>query len=84
MIPIRVEADILPTTKRRATASAEQLDLHRARVRRRVIKGVSLRKGTLRQTDKQSLQRICVRGALGGVTIPSRAVSREDGSFIEV
>lgn len=83
MVSIRVKAYILPSTKRRATASAEQLDLDGTRVRR-IIEGVPLRDGTFGQADEQSLQRICVCGALAGITVPSRTVGREDCSFIEV
>lgn len=64
VITIRVEAHILPSTKWRATASAEQLDLDRPRVGR-IIKNVPLWNGTFRQTDEQSLHGICVCGAFG-------------------
>lgn len=83
MISIRVEAHILPSTKRCATASAEQLNLDRSCVGW-IIENVPLWNSTLRQTDEQSLHGICVGGALGRVTIPSRAVSREDRGIIKV
>lgn len=83
MVPTRVQAYILSTSKRLATASAEQLDLDRARIRLRVAR-IPLGNGGLRKAYEQSLKGICVRRAFCRVTVATGTVGREDGGFVKI
>lgn len=90
VVPVRIQAHVRLASKRRATASAQQLDFHRPRVRRRVIQRtgsvhrVPLGNGRLGQADEQRLEGVCVCRARGCVAISSGAVRCEDRGFLKV